>query len=93
MKSRPLSRWMTLAAMVAVSGCAVAASSGVRAQPVAVISQASNTFSTTNSRHMPPSVVQGAAASHSSRWTRAELADLVSAPHLLARTRAVPLAA
>jgi hypothetical protein len=36
--------------MVAVSGCAVAASSGVRAQPVAVISQASGTFSITNSR-------------------------------------------
>ena len=41
---------MTLAAIVAVSGCAVAASSGVRAKPAAVISQASGTFQITNSR-------------------------------------------
>jgi spore coat-associated protein N len=50
MHSRPLSRWMTLAAIVAVSACAVSASSGSSAQPTAVISQASGTFSITNSR-------------------------------------------
>jgi len=41
---------MTLAAMVAVSGCAVAASSSVRAMPAAVISQASGQFQITNSK-------------------------------------------
>ena len=41
---------MTLAAIVAVSGCAVAANSHVRAHPSAVISQASGTFQITNSR-------------------------------------------
>ena len=50
MYSRPLRRWMTLAAMVAVSACAVAASSGAGPRPTAVISQASGTFSITNSR-------------------------------------------
>ncbi len=50
MGSRPLSRWTTLAAIVAVSACAVSASSGSSAQPTAVISQASGTFSITNSR-------------------------------------------
>jgi spore coat-associated protein N len=50
MESRPLSRWMTLAAIVALSACAVSASSGSSAQPTAVISQASGTFSITNSR-------------------------------------------
>ena len=48
--TRPLSRWMTLAALVAVTGCAVAASSRVHAEPAAVISQASGTFQITNSR-------------------------------------------
>jgi hypothetical protein len=42
---------MTLAAIVAVSACAVSASSGSSAQPTAVISQASGTFSITNSRN------------------------------------------
>jgi spore coat-associated protein N len=41
---------MTLAALVAVTGCAVAASSRVHAEPAAVISQASGTFQITNSR-------------------------------------------
>jgi spore coat-associated protein N len=41
---------MTVAAMVAVSGCAVAASSSVGAEPAAVISQASGEFQITNSR-------------------------------------------
>jgi spore coat-associated protein N len=48
--TRPLTRWMTLAALVAVTGCAVAASSRVHAEPAAVISQASGTFQITNSR-------------------------------------------
>ena len=41
---------MSLAAIVAVCGCAVAANSRVRAHPSAVISQASGTFQITNSR-------------------------------------------
>jgi spore coat-associated protein N len=49
--TRPLTRWMTLAALVAVTGCAVAASSRVHAEPAAVISQASGTFQITNSRN------------------------------------------
>jgi hypothetical protein len=40
---------MTLAAIVAVSACAVAASSSGQAKPVAVIQQASGTFQITNS--------------------------------------------
>jgi spore coat-associated protein N len=48
--TRPLTRWMTLAALVAVTGCAVAASSRAHAEPAAVISQASGTFQITNSR-------------------------------------------
>lgn len=48
--TRPLTRWMTLAALVAVTGCAVAAGSRVHAEPAAVISQASGTFQITNSR-------------------------------------------
>jgi hypothetical protein len=50
MDSRPLRRWMTLAAIVAVSACTVAASSGADPQPVAVVNQASGTFQITNSR-------------------------------------------
>ncbi len=49
--TRPLTRWMILAALVAVTGCAVAASSRVHAEPAAVISQASGTFQITNSRN------------------------------------------
>src|SRR4051812_30015864 len=49
MRSRPLSRWMTLAAIVAVVGWAVTASSGADPEPLAVISQASGTFAITNS--------------------------------------------
>ena len=41
---------MTLAALVAVTGCAVAASSRVHAEPADVISQATGTFQITNSR-------------------------------------------
>ena len=41
---------MTLAAMVAISGCAAAASSSVRAEPRAVISQADGGLNVTNSR-------------------------------------------
>jgi len=41
---------MTLAAIVAVSACAVSAGSGSTARPTALISQASGTFSITNSR-------------------------------------------
>ena len=50
MDSRPLRRWMTLAAIVAVSAFTVAASSGADPQPVAVVNQASGTFQITNSR-------------------------------------------
>ena len=50
MDLRPLRRWMTLAAIVAISGSAVAAHSGPREYPTAVISQASGTFQITNSR-------------------------------------------
>lgn len=50
MGSQPISRLVTLAVMAAISGCAVAASPGVRAQPSAVISQASGQFQITNSR-------------------------------------------
>ena len=41
---------MALAAIVAVSACTVAASSGADPQPVAVVNQASGTFQITNSR-------------------------------------------
>jgi len=41
---------MSLAAMVAISGCAAAASSSVRAEPRAVISQADGGLNVTNSR-------------------------------------------
>jgi hypothetical protein len=41
---------ITLAAMVAISGCAAAASSSVRAEPRAVISQADGGLNVTNSR-------------------------------------------
>jgi hypothetical protein len=49
MDLRPLRRWMALAAIVAVSACALAASSSGSAEPVAVINQASGTFQITNS--------------------------------------------
>ena len=42
---------MALAAIVAVSACAVAASSGADPRPVAVVNQASGTFQITNSRN------------------------------------------
>jgi spore coat-associated protein N len=50
MGSQPISRLLTLAVMVAVSGCALAASSSIHAEPAAVISQASGQFQITNSR-------------------------------------------
>ena len=49
MLTRPLRRWMSLAAIVAVAGWAVTASSGADPEPLAVISQASGTFAITNS--------------------------------------------
>jgi hypothetical protein len=50
MIARPLRRWMTLAAIAAVSAWVVAASAGSVTKPTAVITQASGTFSITNSR-------------------------------------------
>jgi hypothetical protein len=50
MIARPLRRWMTLAAIAAVSAWVVAASAGSGTKPTAVITQASGTFSITNSR-------------------------------------------
>src|SRR4051812_28289091 len=50
MGSRRLPRLMALAAMVAISGCAAGASSSVRAEPRAVISQASGDLHVANSR-------------------------------------------
>src|ERR671911_981797 len=50
MESRFLPRWMPLAAIVAISGCAAAASSSPRAEPHAVISLVSGELHVTNSR-------------------------------------------
>src|SRR5918994_6077779 len=50
MESRSLPRWMTLAAIVAILGCAAAASSRPRAEPHAVISLVSGELHVTNSR-------------------------------------------
>ena len=49
-RSRSMRRWMALAAMAAISGCAAAAGSSAGAEPVAVISQADGGLHVANSR-------------------------------------------